>query len=107
MDEEELKVRYELAFDKENQSIKHSISLEDSKYIKMDIGGTNVVISAIPLKDCLRIPGIKDGTLFQKNVRQSLGSNNRVNKSIKATILYDSKDFFFFHNGIYLQENAI
>ncbi len=100
LDEEELKVRYDMALDRENPSIKHSINLEDGKYIRMNIKGTNVVISAISIKDCLKIPGIKDGTLFQKNVRQSLGLNNRVNKGIKSTIFHDSKDFFFYHNGI-------
>lgn len=100
LDEEELKVRYDMALDRENPSIRHSMNLEDGKYIRMDIGGTNVVISAIPIKDCLKIPGVKDGTLFQKNVRQSLGLNNRVNKGIKSTIFHDSKDFFFYHNGI-------
>ena len=100
LDEEELRVRYDMALDRENPSIRHSMNLEDGKYIRMDIGGTNVVISAISIKDCLKIPGIKDGTLFQKNVRQSLGINNRVNKGIKSTIFHDSKDFFFYHNGI-------
>ncbi len=100
LDEGELKVRYDMALDRENPSIKHSMNLENGKYIRMEIGGTNVVISAIPIKDCLKIPGVKDGTLFQKNVRQSLGLNNRVNKGIKSTIFHDSKDFFFYHNGI-------
>ena len=100
LDEEELRVRYDMALDRENPSIRHSMDLEDGKYIRMDIGGTNVVISAISIKDCLKIPGIKDGTLFQKNVRQSLGINNRVNKGIRSTIFHDSKDFFFYHNGI-------
>ncbi len=60
-----------------------------------------MVLAAVPLKDCLTIPGIKDGALFQKNVRQSLGVNNSVNKQIKATIYGDRhRDFFFFHNGI-------
>ena len=37
----------------------------------------------------------------RKNVRQSLGLNNRVNKGIKSTIYgSDSGDFFFLHNGI-------
>lgn len=100
LDEEELRVRYDMALVGENPSIRHSMDLEDGKYIRMDIGGTNVVISAISIKDCLKIPGIKDGTLFQKNVRQSLGINNRVNKGIKSTIFHNSKDFFFYHNGI-------
>ena len=56
LDEEELRVRYDMALDRENPSIKHSMNLEDGKYIRMDIGGTNVVISAIPIKDCLKIP---------------------------------------------------
>jgi len=60
-----------------------------------------VVIAAIPLKEVVKIKGIKDGSLFQKNVRQSLGSSNAVNKRIKQTILGDKhSDFFFFHNGI-------
>jgi AIPR protein len=62
---------------------------------------TQVILAAVPLKDCIKLPGIKDGSLFQKNVRQSLGSNNAVNKGIRQTILGDKhKDFFFFHNGI-------
>ncbi|MCY3820759.1 MAG: hypothetical protein OXH52_15600 [Gammaproteobacteria bacterium] len=52
-------------------------------------------MAALSLKECIRMPGIKDGTLFQKNVRQSLGLNNRVNRAIKATIYgSDSGDFF-------------
>jgi hypothetical protein len=66
----------------------------------LNLAGTNVIIASLPLKDCLSFPGIKDGTLFQKNVRQSLGLNNQVNKGIKNTIYNDGKDFFFFHNGI-------
>ena len=67
----------------------------------MEIAGTRAVVAAIPLKDCINLPGITDGTLFQKNVRQSLGLNNRVNKTIKNTIFSDRyKDFFFYHNGI-------
>jgi hypothetical protein len=98
---EELIRRYELALLKENPFIKHDLVLQVGKYISMELGGTSVVLAAVPLKDCLTIPGIKDGALFQKNVRQSLGVNNSVNKQIKATIYGDRhRDFFFFHNGI-------
>ena len=100
LDNEELKARYDMALDRENPSIQHSMYLENGKYIKMDIAETNVVIAAVPLKKCLDIPGIKDGTLFQKNVRQSLGLSNRVNKGIKSTIFHGGKDFFFYHNGV-------
>jgi hypothetical protein len=67
----------------------------------MQLAQTKVAIAAIPLKECIKFPGIKDGTLFRKNVRQSLGLNNRVNKAMKSTIYSDKfKDFFFYHNGI-------
>ena len=100
IDAEELQHRYDYAIDKENPIISHTIALQENKYIKMTLAGTNVIMASLALKDCLAIPGIKDGTLFQKNVRQSLGLNNQVNKGIKHTIYNDGKDFFFFHNGI-------
>lgn len=87
--------------EKELPSIKYSIPLEKDKYLLTKIAETNVVIAALPLKDCIRIPGIKDGSLFRKNVRQFMGLSNRVNKSIKSTIYSDkNRDFFFYHNGI-------
>lgn len=97
VDQDELKRRYDLALEKESPSIKHSLQLESGKYMKMTVAGTQAVLAAIQLKDCLGIPGIKDGTLFQKNVRQSLGLNNVVNKGIKGTIYSDKhRDFFSF-----------
>ncbi|MDX2471733.1 MAG: AIPR family protein, partial [SAR324 cluster bacterium] len=100
IDAEELSNRYEIALNKENPLIHHSITLNTGKYIQMELGETNVVMAALPLKDCLKFPGINDGTLFKKNVRQSLGLSNRVNKGIKNTIYHKSKDFFYYHNGI-------
>lgn len=100
IDSEELKHRYDYAVEKENPIINHSITLKPEKYIKMQMAGTNVVLAGLALKDCLSFPGIKDGTLFQKNVRQSLGLNNQVNKGIKQSIYNDGRDFFFYHNGI-------
>ena len=101
VDSNELQRRYELSLERENPLISHRIELDTDKYMAMEIGGTNCVVAAVPLKECIKFPGIKDGTLFQKNVRQSLGLNNRVNKGIKASIYGDSHpDFFFYHNGI-------
>jgi hypothetical protein len=101
IDKDELKRRYDLALERESPSIKHTIDLSDSHFLPLNIAGTQVVLAAIPLSECINIPGIKDGTLFQKNVRQSLGLNNAVNKGIKNTIYSDkNRDFFFFHNGI-------
>ena len=101
IDPVEMKRRYDIALDKENPLISHKIHLETGMYMVMSVGDTKCVVAALPLQECIRLPGIKDGTLFQKNVRQSLGLNNRVNKGIKATIYGpDSGDFFFRHNGI-------
>ena len=101
IDNDELKRRYELALERELPSINYSIPLEKENFLSTKIAETSVVLAAIPLKDCIKIPGIKDGSLFRKNVRQFMGLSNKVNKSIKSTIYSDKhKDFFFYHNGI-------
>jgi hypothetical protein len=101
VDPDELQRRYDISLEKENPFLKHQIILEHGKYVSMKMAETSVVLAAIPLKDCLSFPGIKDGALFKKNVRQSLGLNNAVNKQIKSTIYSDRhRDFFFYHNGI-------
>ncbi len=101
VDSDELRKRYDLALEQDNPTLNHTIILEEGKFLLMSIANTQVVIASVPLKGCIGIPGIKDGTLFRKNVRQSLGINNAVNKGIKNTIYGDKyRDFFFFHNGI-------
>lgn len=101
IDGEELQRRYEYAIESDNPSINYKLSLADSKYMYQEIAGTPVVIAALPLRECIKLPGIKDGSLFQKNVRQSLGISNIVNKGIRNTIVSDKRsDFFFFHNGV-------
>jgi hypothetical protein len=101
IDNDELRRRYEYAIETDNPSINYTLQLAGSKYMYHEVAGTPVVIAALPLKECVKLPGIKDGTLFQKNVRQSLGSSNAVNKGIRNTILGDKRsDFFFFHNGV-------
>ena len=101
IDRDELKRRYDIALEVDNPTINHVMDLSEGKYMTVMIANTQVVIASVPLKECIKIPGIKDGILFQKNVRQSLGLSNRVNKGIKSTIYSDHhKDFFFFHNGI-------
>lgn len=100
VDNSTLKYRYEESLNKNRPYINHDFMLENDKMIKMSLSGTNVVIAAIPLKECIKIPGIKDGSLFRKNVRQSLGNSNKVNKGIAKTIKTEVSDFFFYHNGI-------
>lgn len=101
IDQDEIRRRYDIALERENPSINHTIDLTSSHFMPVTMAGTQVLLAALPLKECIKIPGIKDGTLFQKNVRQSLGLNNTVNKGIRQTIYSDKhRDFFFFHNGI-------
>lgn len=63
--------------------------------------GTEAKVYAINAKELIKLEGIRDRTLFYKNVRYSVGKT-RVNKSIKSTI--DNHDehnnFFLYHNGI-------
>lgn len=101
VDNDELKARYESALGREKPSINYTLVLEKGNYINTTLANTSVVLAAIPLKECIKIPGIKDGSLFRKNVRQFMGLNNKVNKSIKSTVYSDKhRDFFFYHNGI-------
>lgn len=101
VNEEEIRRRYDMALERENPSLSHTLDLSVCQTLPVTIAGTQVVIAVVPLSECIRFPGIKDGTLFQKNVRQSLGLSNAVNKGIKNTIYGDRhRDFFFFHNGI-------
>lgn len=99
-DKEGVRDNYIRAMEQDNPSLNHTIQLEKGKYLVTELSNTKVIMTALPLKECINIPGIKDGTLFQKNVRQSLGISNAVNKKIRKTILSDKhSDFFFFHNG--------
>lgn len=87
VDNEELKRRYDLAIERESPLINFSLELEPNKYVSMKVAGTHAITAAISLKECIKFSGIKDGTLFQKNVRQSLGLNNRVNKNLEDTYI--------------------
>lgn len=101
IENDELRQRYEYAIESDNPSINYKLDLSGAKFMHHVIAGTPIVVAALPLKECIKLPGIKDGSLFQKNVRQSLGSSNAVNKGIRNTIIGDKRsDFFFFHNGV-------
>lgn len=102
IDKESLEHKYNMIVEQSNPILNHEIKFEQGKYLMTEMNSTNVIIAALPLKDCIKFPGIQNGTLFQKNVRQSLGINNTVNKKIKKTLNdpVKSSEFFFFHNGI-------
>ena len=100
VDNQMLKYKYDEALNKNRPFINHRFALEENKWLELKIGNVRAVIAALPLKECIKIPGIKDGSLFRKNVRQSLGISNKVNKEIARTIKTHANDFFFLHNGI-------
>lgn len=91
VDNETLKFKYDEALNKSRPYINHEFKLQEGKYMELMIGSTKATIVALPLKECVKIPGIKDGSLFRKNVRQSLGTGNKVNKGISRTIKNDSQ----------------
>ena len=100
VDRDTLEARYNEALNANRPYINHEFTLEPGRYMDIIIDGTRAVIAAVPLRECLKIPEIKDGSLFRKNVRQSLGSGNKVNKEIARTIRSNTGEFFFLHNGI-------
>lgn len=100
VDDEVIQIRYEEALNKNRPYINYEFPLPAGNYVMLDLDGTKAIIVALPLKDCIMIPGIKDGSLFRRNVRQSLGLSNKINKGIARTLRNNPKDFFFYHNGI-------
>lgn len=100
IDDETIQARYDESLNKNRPYINYEFNLEPGKFMDMSIDATRAVIAAIPLRECIKIPGIKDGTLFRKNVRQSLGLSNKVNKGIARTLRNNPEEFFFLHNGV-------
>jgi hypothetical protein len=101
VDQPVLETRLAEADSKDLPSIKHQFALTDGQYLTMDVRGTRSIIAALPLTECLGIPGISDGSLFRKNVRQALGQTNKVNRGLRQTLEGERiHDFFFYHNGI-------
>ena len=99
IDAESLERRYkESALN--GSDINYDFPVEPDKYMEITINGTKAVIAVLPLTECVNIPGINDGSLFRRNVRQSLGKGVKVNQEIAQSIKKNTGDFFFMHNGI-------
>lgn len=82
-------------------SLDHTVAVDPENTLFTRLGTATTVLTVLPLAECLKMPGITDGRLFRKNVRQSLGSNNKVNRALRTTINSDEiRNFFFYHNGI-------
>ena len=95
-----LENRYAQAVGGNGADITHDFALEPGMFMQVEIAGKKAVIAVISLLDCLNIPGIQDGSLFRRNVRQSLGDKVKVNKEIARSLKDNPGEFFFLHNGI-------
>jgi hypothetical protein len=101
VDTEVLETRLSEAEAQELPSLNHVITVDPQRTLLTEIGSAKTIVTILPLAECLRFPGIVDGRLFRKNVRQSLGANNRVNKELRKTINGEQvREFFYYHNGI-------
>lgn len=78
------------------------IGIDPLRCLVSEESGVRVVLAMLPIAQCLKLPGIADGKLFRRNVRQSLGISKKVNKAMRDTLIHPEKAkyFFFFHNGI-------
>lgn len=101
IDTDMLSLRLAEAEAQELPSLDHTMTVEPSGTLFTKLGSAQTILTVLPLRECLRLPGIKDGRLFRKNVRQSLGMN-KVNRALKDTINNGDRvrDFFFYHNGV-------
>jgi hypothetical protein len=101
VDSELLETRLAEAEAQELPAIEHILTIDPTRTLTATVSGAQTVLTVLPLKECLKLPGVADGRLFRKNVRQSLGGNNKVNRALRATINGERvKDFFFYHNGV-------
>lgn len=81
---------------------KFSFGLEDSGLICHDLpGGVTVLVFTAKANDIVRLAGIQEGSLFDKNVRYGLGKtaiNRQIAKTVQSTSDHDM--FVLFNNGI-------
>lgn len=102
VDSETLETRLSEAEQRDLPELTADIEVAADKCLVCEESGIRVVIVLLPVEQCLKLPGIVDGKLFRRNVRQSLGISNKVNKGMRDTLVHPekSKYFFFYHNGI-------
>lgn len=97
-----LELRLAEAEAQELPSLDHTMTIDPSNTLITKLGTAQTILTVLPLKECLKIPGITDGRLFRKNVRQSLGTSSKVNRALNNTIMNGDRvrEFFFYHNGV-------
>jgi hypothetical protein len=102
VDSELMETRLAEAEQRDLPELRTEIEIDADKCLVCSESGIRVVLAMLPVERCLKLPGIVDGKLFRRNVRQSLGISNKVNKAMRDTLVHPEKAryFFFFHNGI-------
>jgi hypothetical protein len=102
VDSAALETRLSEAEQRDLPELATDIEVPVDKCMVCEESGIRVVLVLLPVEQCLKLPGIVDGKLFRRNVRQSLGISNKVNKALRDTLVHPEKAkyFFFFHNGI-------
>lgn len=87
---------------------KYYFDISDSDVIEYDAGGAAARLFLAPALNLLKMDGIKDGSLFEQNVRLALG-NTKVNKGLRQSIKEkgEHKNFPLYHNGINVLCNKI
>lgn len=97
-----IEARWAEAEQRELPELTAEFELEPERCLITEEANVRTIIALLPLSQCIKLPGITDGKLFRKNVRQNLGINNKVNKALRATLISGEKApyFFFFHNGV-------
>lgn len=60
----------------------------------------NTIIAEVTLKDLARFIKKGEKYLFYSNIRNFLGTRNKVNKKIAETYKHNPKNFWFYNNGI-------
>lgn len=87
----------------------HSFSTDYAGLLEFKSGeDVTLAIAPVLASELIKLQGISDGTLFQRNVRLSLGTTP-VNKAIAGTIKDKSEHnrFVLYHNGITLLCNQL
>jgi hypothetical protein len=83
-------------------SAKITFDISNVPSLPFSMGNLDMVIAPISANELVAMDGIANGDLFAWNVRQWLGRNTNVNKSVAESIRKDEEHRYFpaFHNGV-------
>lgn len=85
------------------------VTLHTDGAVQQDLGeGTAMAIGVVPASDLVALPGIENLTIFDLNVRLSMG-RTRINRELRDTINEAGQHRLFpaYHNGLTLLTRAV